>query len=79
MLAICTKRLAKSMTNRTQCTCAEAKCSCSTYQYEKLEAIQISRAGNSVSIALKPKNGETIERADIEKCLGYAAAQAGKS
>jgi len=58
--------------------CAEGKCSCPMYQYEKLDAIHISPAGDSVSIELKAKAGETIRQFDIEKCLQYTAEQVGK-
>jgi len=58
--------------------CAEGECSCPTYQYEKLDAIHISPAGDSVSIELKAKPGETIRQSDIEKCLQYTAEQVGK-
>ena len=59
--------------------CAEGKCDCPTSQYEKLDSIQILPAGDSVSIELKAKAGETIEQSEIQRCLEYTGRQAAKS
>ena len=56
--------------------CAQGKCSCPTSQYEKLDAIRVSPAADSVSIELKAKSGETIEESEIQKCLEYTARRA---
>ncbi len=58
--------------------CATGKCKCPTNQYEKLQAIKISPTSDSVSIELKAKAGETVEKSDIEKCLAYTAEQVAK-
>ena len=59
--------------------CAHGECSCPTSQYEKLEFIQILPEADGLSIELKAKPGETISRAEIEKCLQFTAEQVGKS
>lgn len=59
--------------------CAEGKCDCPTSQYEKLDSIRISPLGDSVSIELKAKAGETIKPSDIQECLEYTARRTTKA
>ena len=53
--------------------CAAGTCSCPSTQYKKLEKIEVVPGQNGVSIDLKAKAGETIDRSDIEKCLEHTA------
>lgn len=53
--------------------CAAGTCSCPSTQYGKLEKIEVVPGQNGVSIDLRAKPGETIDRADVERCLEHVA------
>lgn len=53
--------------------CASGQCSCPSPQYEKLESIGIAQNEAGVSVDLKAKAGETINEADIARCLDHTA------
>lgn len=53
--------------------CAGGQCSCPSPQYDKLESIGIAQDAAGVSIDLKAKAGETIDQADIARCLDHTA------
>lgn len=53
--------------------CAAGTCTCPSTQFGKLEKIKVVPGPFGVSIDLKAKSGESIDRADIEKCLEYTA------
>lgn len=53
--------------------CAAGKCTCPSAQYEKLEKIDVTSGQDGVSIVLKAKAGETIDRDDIKRCLEHTA------
>lgn len=53
--------------------CAAGTCTCPSTQYEKMEKIEVVPGQDGVSIDLKAKSGETIDRADIERCLEHTA------
>lgn len=55
--------------------CAEGRCTCPTSQYEKLQAVDISRDEDQVGITLTAKTGDAIDRRAIDKCLEYIATQ----
>jgi hypothetical protein len=55
--------------------CAAGTCSCPSTQYEKMAAIEVVPGPAGVTIDLQAKPGETIDRADIERCLEYTAKQ----
>jgi hypothetical protein len=53
--------------------CAEGRCRCPTSQYERLQKIEIAPLDGVVQITLTPKEGESIDRAAIDRCLEYTA------
>lgn len=55
--------------------CAAGTCTCPSTQYDKLQNIQVEPDQNGVAIDLTAKPGETIDRADIERCLAHTARQ----
>lgn len=57
--------------------CAAGTCSCPTPQYEKAQSIEVSAQATGVTVDLKVKPGETIDIADIERCLEHTATQIG--
>jgi hypothetical protein len=56
--------------------CSEGRCSCPTPQYGKLDAIDVRPGEGTIDVRLTPKAGETIDLADIEKCLATTTEQA---
>ncbi len=58
--------------------CQEGRCSCPTDEYKKLDSLQIEQDGEDIQLRLKSKPGETIDKAEIEKCLGYTAERVKK-
>lgn len=53
--------------------CAAGTCSCPSTQYEKLEKIDVVPGQAGVSIELQVKAGETLDKADITRCLEHTA------
>ncbi len=59
--------------------CQEGQCSCPTDEYKKLDALEIAQHGDEIQLHLKSKAGETIDKAEIEKCLSYTAERVKRS
>ena len=57
--------------------CAAGTCSCPSTQYDKLAAIEVSAGESAVTVDLKVKPGESVDLADIERCLDHTAKVAG--
>lgn len=57
--------------------CAAGTCSCPTPQYAKVQAMDINPEPAGVTVDLHVKSGESIDVADIEKCLEHTAKQIG--
>ncbi|MEJ8836530.1 hypothetical protein [Ramlibacter sp. AN1133] len=57
--------------------CAGGTCSCPTPQYDKLQSIEVSATAAGVAVDVKVKPGETIDVADIERCLEHTGRQIG--
>lgn len=53
--------------------CAAGTCSCPSTQYEKLQSIDVIPNATGVTVQLKAKNGEVIDRSDIERCLDHTS------
>lgn len=53
--------------------CAAGTCSCPSTQYDKLEKMDVVPGQAGVTVGLKAKAGETIDTADIERCLQHTA------
>lgn len=53
--------------------CAAGTCSCPTPQYEKVASMNVTANESGVTVNLKLKDGETIDVADIERCLEHTA------
>lgn len=58
--------------------CQEGRCSCPTAEYKKLQSLEVEQGGDGIQLRLKSKPGETIDKAEIEKCLGYTAERVKK-
>lgn len=57
--------------------CAAGTCSCPTPQYEKVESMDVTAQDSGVTVNLKIKPGQTIDVADIERCLVHTAQTIG--
>ena len=55
--------------------CQEGRCSCPTEEYRKLASLEVAQEGEEIQLRLKSKDGEVIDKSEIEKCLGYTAEQ----
>jgi len=53
--------------------CQEGRCSCPTDEYKKLASLEITQDEAEIQLRLKPKDGEVIDKAEIEKCLSYTS------
>jgi hypothetical protein len=58
--------------------CAEGRCSYPTPQYPKVQEMQIASGADQVVVTLTAKPGETIDQADINKCLEHTARKVQK-
>ncbi len=53
--------------------CQEGRCTCPTDEYKKLDALEITQQGDGLQLHLRTRAGETLDKAEIEKCLGHTA------
>ena len=53
--------------------CQEGRCSCPTEEYSKLVSLEVAQEGDAIQLRLKAKDGEVIDKSEIEKCLSYTA------
>jgi len=53
--------------------CQEGRCSCPTGEYKKLASLEITQDDAGIQLRLKAKNGEAIDKVEIEKCLAYTS------
>lgn len=51
--------------------CANGECSCPSQEYDKVESILVDDTGADIQISIKSKDGETIDKKEVEKCLEY--------
>jgi len=58
--------------------CQEGRCSCPTEEYKKLESLEIDHGDETIELRLNPKQGETISKAEISKCLDHTAERVEK-
>jgi hypothetical protein len=59
--------------------CAEGRCSYPTAQYSKVVSMQIALEKDQLSITLKAKPGEKIDRGGINKCLEHTTQKVKKN
>ena len=57
--------------------CATGHCSCPTPQYAKVEAMEVAADATGVTVDLRVRAGESIDEADIARCLEHAGRQTG--
>ncbi len=55
--------------------CQEGRCTCPTDEYKKLESLDIQPGDDSLTLHLTVKAGQTLEPAEIEKCLHHTRDQ----
>lgn len=53
--------------------CAAGTCTCPTPQYAKVECMEVATQESGVIVNLKIKPGQSIDVADIERCLDHTA------
>ncbi len=58
--------------------CADGSCACSTDEYQKVETMNISSSGDTITLEVTTKPGEIIDPACINDCLDYAQEEAAK-
>ena len=58
--------------------CQEGRCSCPTEEYKKLDTLEVEQNGDGIQLRLKSRQGEVIDKAEIEKCLGYTTERVKK-
>ena len=59
--------------------CQQGHCECHTEEYKKIETIQIDNDKNTITLTLKPKKGQELNRQDIENCVDFAIDKAMKN
>lgn len=55
--------------------CQAGQCACPTDEYSKLASMEVTGAGDSITVRLQTKPGEKLDTAQIESCLDYTAAK----
>ena len=53
--------------------CQEGRCSCPTNEYKKLASLEVAQDEEGIQLRLKSKDGEVIDKSEIEKCLAYTS------
>lgn len=53
--------------------CQEGRCSCPTEEYKKLASLEVAQDGEEIQLRLKSKDGEVINKSEIERCLDFTA------
>jgi len=53
--------------------CQEGRCSCPTDEYKKLESLDIEHDNQDIHLHLKPRQGQKINKTEIDKCLEYTS------
>lgn len=53
--------------------CQEGRCSCPTEEYKKLASLEVAQDEAGIQLHLKSKDGEVIDKSEIEKCLAYTS------
>lgn len=58
--------------------CQEGRCSCPTEEYKKLAALEVEQNAEGIQLRLKSRDGEAINKSEIERCLDYTAERVKK-
>jgi len=53
--------------------CQEGRCSCPTDEYKKLASLEVAHDDEGIQLRMKSKDGEVINKSEIEKCLAYTS------
>jgi len=53
--------------------CQEGRCTCPTEEYKKLASLEVAHDDEGIQLRLKSKDGEVINKSEIEKCLAYTS------
>jgi len=51
--------------------CSEGRCTCPTEEYQKVAGLHIEGGDDHIQLSIIAKDNETIDTAEIEKCLDY--------
>ena len=57
--------------------CASGTCSCASTQYDRVELVDVAVQASDVTVNLKVKEGQTMDAAEIERCLDHTASLIG--
>ena len=57
--------------------CQAGRCACPSDEYAKLASMEVTDAGDSITVRLEAKPGENLDSAQIETCLDYAVEKIG--
>jgi len=58
--------------------CQQGQCSCPTDEYDKLDSLAIEETEAGTELHLKAKQGEHLDKDEIERCLSFTQAQLEK-
>jgi len=53
--------------------CQEGRCTCPTEEYRKLASLEVAHDDEGIQLRLRSKEGEVINKSEIEKCLAYTS------
>lgn len=51
--------------------CMEGRCSCPTNQSAKLKSLEVVTGTDSIEVTLTAKDGQILDRSDLDKCMQY--------
>ena len=51
--------------------CSEGRCTCPTQEYQKVASMQVLSGADAIQLSIVARDDETIDTAEIEKCLDY--------
>lgn len=59
--------------------CQEGRCSCPTDEYKKLASLAVEQSAEGIQLRLKSRDGESIDKSEIERCLDYTTERVKKA
>jgi len=58
--------------------CQKGQCGCPTDEYKKLQNLNISSSENEIMLNLEAKDGEKLNKSEIEKCIDFTVKKVKK-
>ena len=58
--------------------CMQGRCSCATSQSAKLKSFEVVSGQDSIDVTLTAKDGQRLDRSDLDTCMRYTLDQVSR-